>query len=182
MLSLGLKIYRLSPHHPLEASGRTHFLDHRQLHFSRGFLPGHNFKRQGQQGISGQSCHPRPVNLVIGELAPAVVVIVHGRKIIMNQRIGMYHLNGAGAGDKVFTLCPGSISSCHQQNWPEPFSPGHETVLHSLCQGFIQGFSRLVQLPGKLSLHQLPPLVPFSLNFLKCILCHYNPTNLYSKP
>ncbi|MNW58823.1 hypothetical protein D3C74_367060 [compost metagenome] len=46
-----------------------------------------------QQCISGQDSGCFTEHLMIRELATPVIIIIHGRQIIMNQRVGMHHLN-----------------------------------------------------------------------------------------
>ncbi|MNJ39133.1 hypothetical protein D3C77_339980 [compost metagenome] len=57
-------------------------------------------KSMGQQRVTRQYGHGLPKHLMIRRLAATKIIIIHGRKVIMNQGIRMYHLNGAGDGQR----------------------------------------------------------------------------------
>ena len=62
----------------------------------RGFDVGDDIKRLGQQDITGQHGRGLAKCLVAGGLAPAQVVVVHARQVIVDQRIAVQHLHGCG--------------------------------------------------------------------------------------
>ena len=57
-----------------------------------------HLKRQREQRIAGQDRHRVAEDLVIGQLAAAVVVVIERGQIVVNQRIGVDQLQRAGRG------------------------------------------------------------------------------------
>ena len=51
--------------------------------------PAAQFECHGQQSIPGQNGHRFAIDLVIGRFPPAEIIVVHGRQIIVDERIGM---------------------------------------------------------------------------------------------
>ena len=56
---------------------------------------GENGEGLGQQGITGEDCYPLPEHFVRSGFAATEVVVVHARKVIMDERIGMDHFHRA---------------------------------------------------------------------------------------
>ena len=50
----------------------------------------------GLQRIAGEDGGRFVEGLVVGGLAAAQIVIIHGRQIVMDQAVGVHHLDGAG--------------------------------------------------------------------------------------
>ena len=56
---------------------------------------GENGEGLGQQGITGEDCYPLPEHFVRSGFAATEVVVVHARKVIVDERIGMDHFHRA---------------------------------------------------------------------------------------
>jgi hypothetical protein len=61
-----------------------------------GSLVRHQFEGFRQKSISSQDGDRFSKCLVTGGFTPPIVIIVDGRKIIMNERISVDHLQGTG--------------------------------------------------------------------------------------
>ena len=100
VLSFICDIYRLSAYHTFAASCRGNQVDHPEqwcffpLFFQT--IPRHKIEGQGKQTITGQNCNPLPKYLMVRGLAPSKVIIVHCRKIVVYERVGMNEFDRTG--------------------------------------------------------------------------------------
>ncbi len=94
----------LSAHHAGRASGQGQFRHGAQQHVRRQGRAAHDQKGVSQQAISGQNGRGLVESLVIGRLAAPQIVIVHSGQIVMDQGIGVDHLNGRGKGQGLVRL------------------------------------------------------------------------------
>ena len=81
----------------LREIGRVRLLtsaDERSL--ARKIEGGKHLEGLGKQGIASQDRVRFPVQPVAGRYSPAKVIIIHGRQVIVDQRVGMDHLHGRG--------------------------------------------------------------------------------------
>ena len=85
-----------------------------------------------QQGIPGQHSHSLAVNLMVGQAAPAVIVIIHARQVIVDQTVGMDHLHGSPEGQSLFRLFSAHPAEFQGQNGAQPFSACQEAVVGCL--------------------------------------------------
>jgi hypothetical protein len=53
---------------------------------------------EGQERVAGENRDVLAEYLVVGWLSSAEIVVVHARKIVMDQRHGVDHLDGASGG------------------------------------------------------------------------------------
>ena len=58
---------------------------------------GHDFEGIGEQAVTRQNGRGLIIGLVDSRPAATQIIIIHGRQIIMDQRIAMDHFNGASA-------------------------------------------------------------------------------------
>jgi hypothetical protein len=119
---LSSKVQDLSGHHTM-LSGGTGQDGNAAKHPVRWSL---HFRKHpkgcGLEGISSQSCQILSIDLVAGQSAPAIVVIVHAGKIIVDQGIGMDHLNGACGWNCKFLVPADCLAKGKAQNRPKPLS------------------------------------------------------------
>ena len=106
-------------------------------------LPGPRHPLQDQligrrlQGVSRQHGQRLTVDLVVGGLAPAEVVIVHAGQVIVDQGVGVDHLHCAGGGHGVIPVepfFPGQAGKFQGQHRPQPLAAGEKAVAHSLVK------------------------------------------------
>ena len=67
-----------------------------------------------------------------GRFAAAEVVVIHRRQVVVNQGIGVHHLDGGGGVD-----CPGArhieeVGTREHQEGPEPLAAREEGITHRL--------------------------------------------------
>ena len=97
-------------------------------------------ERVGQQGVAGQDGQGLAVNLVAGRAAPAQRVVVHGRQVVVNERVGMQHLYGAGRRQDVRgSAAEDLVGSAHQQR-AQALAAGRQRVGHGFGQGGLRPF------------------------------------------
>ncbi|MNC41967.1 hypothetical protein D3C75_907620 [compost metagenome] len=80
----------------------------------------------GQKRIPRQNSHRIAKHLVVGGFAAAEVVIVHGGKIIMDQGIGVDHLDGIGRITRRLRAASRRFSGCIDKNRPQALASGHK--------------------------------------------------------
>ena len=88
ILSLGLDIRDLPGHHACVAGAAGQFLDHLDLCDSVNSvqrISADKVESHGKESITRKDGHRLSEHLMIGELAPAVIVVVHGRQVVVDQ-------------------------------------------------------------------------------------------------
>ena len=58
----------------------------------------------GLEGVAGQHGRALAEDLVVRRLAAAEIVVVHAGQVVVDERIGVQHLYGAGHGQGLFRL------------------------------------------------------------------------------
>ena len=69
--------------------------DHRAQQYPQGF---------GQQTVTGKDRHSRTEHHVVGRQTAAQLVVIHVGEVVVDERIGVNHLQGAGQVDKRFRV------------------------------------------------------------------------------
>ena len=67
-----------------------------------------------QQTIPGQNGHGFAVHPMIGGLSPAQRIVVHGRQIVVDQRIGVDHFQRTGEGHGLLPVVPQQVIRSQQ--------------------------------------------------------------------
>ena len=91
----------------------------------------HYLKCQSEQAVTGKHCHSFTKNLMIGQTAAAIIIVIHARQVIVNQRIGVNHFQTASHGQIIVALAAHSLCRSHQQNRTNAFTACHQAVFHS---------------------------------------------------
>ena len=91
-------------------------------------LSEHDLKGKRQQRVTRERCHAGAVDLVVCQLAAAVVIVVHSRQVIVNQRIRMDHFDGAARRDEPRAISADSICRRHEQDGAQAFPTGEQTI------------------------------------------------------
>ena len=89
---------------------------------------------RGEQAVSGQDGGGFVKLLVAGGLAPAQIIVVHGRQVVMDQGIGVDHLQGAGHRQGFARIAPHRFRRRQAQNGAQPFAAHEQAVVHGLVQ------------------------------------------------
>jgi hypothetical protein len=133
------KVQNLSGDHAMLSSGTGQDGDAAKHSISRSFHLRQYPKGRWLEGISGQSRQILSIDLVAGQSAPAIVVIVHTGKIIMDQGIGVDHLNGPSCRKCRFRLPADCLAKGEAQDRAEPLSSCQEAIAHGLQQNTVVG-------------------------------------------
>jgi hypothetical protein len=81
-------------------------------------------KSQGLQSISGQNGGGF-VELDVARRPPATeIIVVHGRQIVMDQRIAVDHFQRSGRPQRGLRIAADSFASEHAEDWAQAFSGG----------------------------------------------------------
>jgi hypothetical protein len=133
------KVQNLSGYHAMLSCGTGKNGDAAKHSISRGFHLRQYSKGCGLERISGQSCQILAIDLVAGQSAPAIVVVVHTGKIVVDQGIGVDHLNGPSCRKCRFRHPAYCLAKREAQDWAKPLSSCQEAVAHGLQQNTVVG-------------------------------------------
>ena len=133
-LILRLQIHHLAADHALGAGGGGHGGDEPAAHLRVGVGRGIAEDSEGerQQCIAGQNRRRLAEFDVAGGLAAPQIVVVHRRQIVVDQRIGVDHLDRGGGAQRAFLRNVEQLRGGHDEERAEPFSARHDGVMHPL--------------------------------------------------
>jgi hypothetical protein len=80
--------------------------------------------------VPGQDGDAFAKNLVVGQLAPAVIIVVHGRQIVMDERVSVDALDRAGQGQGVAPRTAAGFRRRQTEGRPQPFAAGKNGIAH----------------------------------------------------
>ena len=137
-LALAFDVGYLAADHAFHgAGGEGEFLDERE--FARGLEaldPRECLHRQREQRVARKDGHRVAEDFVVGQFAAAVIVVIERRQVVVNQRIGMDHLERTGrfesAGGVVRDRC-GGLQTEHRA---DPFTAREQAVAHGAMDRF----------------------------------------------
>ena len=118
--------------------------------------PERRFISEIQQGIPRKYSHILTILFVGCQLSPAVIIIVHGRQIVMHQRIGMYHLHRHHKRPdcRFVRSSQDPVHAIHKKR-TQPLTAGLQTVIYRLEHRLlISGFLRQIETESLLRLPQ----------------------------
>ncbi len=122
LFAFGFQIQRLTATHARHAAGLRQLGNHCQpiaIAHLRHWRIGKDRERQRLQGISCQNGARLTVFNVAGRLAPAQIVIVHGRQIVMDQGVGVNALHGSSGGIQGVDADAKHAACGIDQKWPQ---------------------------------------------------------------
>jgi hypothetical protein len=90
----------------------------------------------GEKGIASQQRNSLAKDLMVSQLPPSEIIVVQGREIVVDDRIGMDELEGAGKGEEQFMLSSEELSSSQGQDGTKPLSSGENAITHRLIKSF----------------------------------------------
>ena len=99
-----------------------------------------DLKRLCQQRVARQHRDAFAKDLVVGRFAAAEIVIVHRRQIIVDERIGVDALNGAGKRHGVGFASTAGRSGREAERGAHPLATGKERIAHGFVDGGGPGF------------------------------------------
>ena len=97
--------------------------------------PGGDFKGLGQQGVAGEHGDSLAEHLVVGQLAAPVIVVVHGGEVVVDQRVGVDALDGAGQGQRVGFVAAAGRGRGEAQRGADALAAGKQRVAHGAVDG-----------------------------------------------
>ena len=99
-----------------------------------GFVACEDFKGEGLQSIARQKRRILSERLVVGGLAAAQVVVVHAGQVVVNQRVGVNHLDRAGKGQRRLRFAAAEGVECKHQHGAHALAARLQAVAHGLDQ------------------------------------------------
>ena len=93
-----------------------------------------NLKGEGLQRVADQDRRRLVVGLVAGRAPAAQVVVVHGRKVVVHQRIHVDQLDGAGGRLDLILGESQRARGGEQQRGPDALAAAEHAVAHRLMQ------------------------------------------------
>ena len=133
----GGEVQCLSPGHTARAARHRERVDHldavpgRRQHRP---IVGQDMEGQRLQGIAGQDRRGLTEGLVAGRLAAPQIVVVHGREVVVDQRIGVYQLDGAGRAVQGLARDPERRPGRVDQERPHALAVAEHGIAHGLVQ------------------------------------------------
>ena len=106
---------------------------------------GQNLEGLGQQGVAGQDGGGFVEFLVHRRSAPAQIVIVHGRQIVMGQGIAMDHLDGGGDPQSGFLRDIEQGGGLQHEKGAQALAAVQAGVAHGLGQPDLGAFGQMQQ-------------------------------------
>ncbi len=124
------KIPVLAEDHALPAGCLPQYLHSPQDAGKRVFPanPYHELVGSVQKQIARQDGGRLTIDNMAGRASPSVVVIVHGRQVIVDQRVGMNHFKGSGKGQSFLGKRPQEGACGKKQTGPDPLPACQQAV------------------------------------------------------
>src|SRR6185295_15117212 len=91
------------------------------------FIFGNCLKRKCLQSVAGENRGGFVELYVTGRAATTQFIIIHRRQVIMNQRIGVNHLQRAGGANQSLVTRAEGLADSEQQRGPEALATGKDT-------------------------------------------------------
>ena len=99
-----------------------------------------DLKRLRQQGVARQHGDAFAEDLVVGGLAAAEIVVVHRGQIVVDERIGVDALDGAGQRQGVVFRAAAGLGGGQAKRRTHSFAAGKNRIAHGFVDG--GGFGR----------------------------------------
>ena len=134
--ALGHQVQHLAAHHaPVASRLAQQLLDlqqHRLPPLEAGRRGSRGIEGLGEQAVPGQNGGGFVELLVAGGLAPAQVIVIHGRQIVVDQGVGMDHFQGAGQRQGRIEAAAHRLRRRQAEDGPQPFATREQAVMHGL--------------------------------------------------
>ncbi len=101
----------------------------------RKFCARNDFKRDRQQSVAGKHGDAVAENFVTSRAPATKIVVVHARKIVVHERVGVDAFERAGERQRLVDLAAACFGRGETQNRSQSFSAGEKTVAHRLVNG-----------------------------------------------
>ena len=95
---------------------------------------GHGFKGCIEKAVTGKNCQSLTVNLMVCGKSPSQIIIIHGGKIVMDERICMDILYGCSIRDGILYVASCKFAGCHKKYRSQSLSSGLKAVFHRIIK------------------------------------------------
>ena len=137
-LAFRFDVHDLAAHHPVGTGrlrdGGDDVADDPCVRHQRRVL-GDQPERQRQKGVAGEDRDRVAEHLVVRQPSPAVVVVVHRRQIVVDQRIGVDHLERARRGHHRRRRGADGLGPRDHEDRPQPLAARQHAVAHRAMHG-----------------------------------------------
>ena len=99
-----------------------------------GLRPRQDIEGKGEEPVAGEDRGGVVEGLVDSGLAAAQVVIVHGRQVVMHQRIAMHAFERGPRHQRLLTIDAEQACALHHQEGPEPLAGPEAGIAHGVEQ------------------------------------------------
>ena len=124
------------PDHPVGARGPRDLGEDAREHLGRRLaqaeVDGDEAEGLRQERVPGKDGHRLAEDLVVREAPAAVVVVVHGGEVVVDQRVGVDQLEAAGGGHDIGHLAAHRLGAGDHQDRAEALAAGEDAVPHRL--------------------------------------------------
>ena len=126
----GLKVGHLAGHHARRAGRLGQDLHAPQRRRPRPDLARHHLERQRQEAVPGQDRRGLVERPVAGRSAAPQVVVVHRRQVVVDQRIGVHHLQRTSRRQRRLAVAAARLGRHQAQDRPQPLAAPQHAVTH----------------------------------------------------
>jgi hypothetical protein len=91
---------------------------------------GGDLEGLGEQGIAGEDGDPFTEDLVVGEASASIIVVIHGRQVVVDEGVGVDAFHGASQGHGVGRGPPAGLGGGQAEDGAETFSAGEQGIPH----------------------------------------------------
>ena len=138
LLTLRLDVHHLAAHHA-DGPGRFRHLGDHLGHLSRPHRAARRLRASWNASVSSASpariARASPNTLCAVRPAAPEVVVVHRRQVVVDQRVGVDHLERARGGIDRARRAPTTSAPREAQDRPQPLAAGQDAVAHRAMHG-----------------------------------------------
>ena len=136
LAGLRRQVDRLAAGHPVRAGGARERAGERRAH-ARVRMPRGRRDRlesERQQRIADQDRRRLVEGDVAGGLAAPEIVVVHRRQVVVDEGVGVHHLDGGGGVDRPRARHVEEVGAREDQEGAQPLAAGEERIAHRLVE------------------------------------------------
>ena len=128
------EVEHLAAGHAAEAGGAGERADKLDADggIGMGFRPRQDIEGESEQPVAGQDRGRLVEFPVRGGLAAPQFVIVHGRQVVMHQRVAVHAFQRGARHQGVVPRHFEQAREFHDQEWPEPLTAAEARIAHGL--------------------------------------------------
>jgi hypothetical protein len=128
-------VQELATDHSLDSGRPYHLADRGQNGAGLALLRAEGqTQRLGEESIAREDRHVLAERHVTGRLAAAQLVVVHGREVVVNQRVGVDHLDRRRDRKDLVGVAAERLRGRERQHRPDALAARQERVAHRLLE------------------------------------------------